>query len=609
MADNKTVIEVEVKGTDAATNSLKNLKKELREAQAAALNGDGNAAKRVAELKDKLDDLNDATKTLKGSGVERVGSSFGLLGEGLKNLDLDAVKTGFKGLGSAMNAIPLMIIVSGVMMLMEKFDIMGKVVDLVTNLFYAFTDAIGITNKADEKFAKEAVENAKNVQKAKENQYNAEIQQAKAAGQEVGDLELEKLKMIESSIASQLKSLETLQEKKHGLNDEEKKQYQELQTDLIKASADRISKEIENEKVKQQQLANLANLEDKLRVAGLSKREQEIDAIKKQEQQLRDELEKNHKVRLGNEMNDTIRYNEDVKKIEELSRKQINEINAKYYQEDRDKKAAIEEQKQKEKAELLQLDSIIEQQALKNKNDAINLLMKENQSLVNEELKANAEIIGGEIQTIESNIQLQKAIENKIYKDKELAFDRAQAAEKAKIAEQGLKSIQNLSDIFFLAQSSKAKKGSAEAEALAKKQFKVNKALQLSMAVMDGYKAITASLAQAPVAIGPIPNPAGIASLAFAVTTSAANVAKILATQYESTSTGGGETPSPSLGSTGEPPTITQPMSQQAQTPGTNFDAQGNVIGGGAMKAYVVETEITNKQTTVNRLQSQAEFG
>jgi hypothetical protein len=86
-------------------------------------------------------------------------------------------------------------------------------------------------------------------------------------------------------------------------------------------------------------------------------------------------------------------------------------------------------------------------------------------------------------------------------------------------------------------------------------------------------------------------------------------VAKILATQYESTSTGGGETPTPSIGSTGETPTITQPMSQQPTTPGTNFDAQGNVIGGGAMKAYVVETEITNKQTTVNRLQSQAEFG
>jgi hypothetical protein len=609
MADNKTVIEVEVKGTDAAANSLKNLKKELKEAQAAALNGDGNAAKRVAELKDKLDDLNDATKTLKGSGVERVGSSFGLLGDGLKNLDLDAVKTGFKGLGAAMNAIPLMIIVSGVMMLMEKFDIMGKVVDLVTNLFYAFTDAIGLTNKADEKFAKEAVANAQNVQKAKEAQYDAEIKMAQAAGQDVKELELEKLKSIEDSIQSQLTALEDLKTKKKKLNDEEQKQYDELQLNLMKSSADRMAKELSNAKEQQQQLANLANLEDKLRVAGLSEREKQIDAVKKQEQQLRDELEKNHKVRLGNEMNDTKRYNEDVKKIQELTQREINQINNKYYEEAKVKKKAQDEEKRKEEEELLNQSALIEQNRIKLQNDAINELRKQNLASINEDLK-NAEIINlGEIQTIQANADLGKAIANKEYRDKELAFDRAQAAEKAKIAEQGLKSIQNLSDIFFLAQSSKAKKGSAEAEALAKKQFKVNKALQLSMAVMDGYKAITASLAQAPVAIGPIPNPAGIASLAFAVTTSAANVAKILATQYESTSTGGGETPTPSIGSTGETPTITQPMAQQAQTPGTNFDAQGNVIGGGSIKAYVVETEITNKQTTVNRLESQAQFG
>lgn len=50
-------------------------------------------------------------------------------------------------------------------------------------------------------------------------------------------------------------------------------------------------------------------------------------------------------------------------------------------------------------------------------------------------------------------------------------------------------------------------------------------------------------------------------------------------------------------------------MAQQHSITGTNFDAQGNVIGGGSIKAYVVETEITNKQTTVNRLESQAQFG
>ena len=36
-----------------------------------------------------------------------------------------------------------------------------------------------------------------------------------------------------------------------------------------------------------------------------------------------------------------------------------------------------------------------------------------------------------------------------------------------------------------------------------------------------------------PVAIGPIPNPAGIASLAFAAITSAANIAKIASSKYE----------------------------------------------------------------------------
>lgn len=653
MADNKTVIEVEVKGTDAATNSLKNLKKELKEAQAAALNGDGNAAKRVAELKDKLDDLNDATKTLKGSGVERVGSSFGLLGDGLKNLDLDAVKTGFKGLGSAMNAIPLMLIVSGVMMLMEKFDIMGKVVEFITDLFYAFTDAIGITNKADEKFAKEAVANAQNVQKAKEAQYDAEIKMAQAAGQDVKELELEKLKSIEDSIQSQLTALENLKIKKKKLNDEEQKQYDELQLNLMKSSADRMAKELANAKEQQQLLMNLSNLEDKLRVAGLSAREKEIDAVKKQEKQLRDELEKNHKVRLGNEMNDTIRYNEDIKKIQELTQREINQINNKYYQEAKAKKEA-EKEKAKVDAEKAKIDAEkAKADAEKAEKDEANRLEKiriDNENRIkkqhkqeNDDLKAQAEL---NLITFQENADmLLLAKQNKLEIEKNIALENTELTESQKaliiakyeqdvtklkedeakkqkelkkkteeqnfkITEQGLKSVQNLSDIVFLAQSSKAKKGSAEAEKLAKKQFQVNKALQLSMAVMDGYKAITASLAQAPVAIGAIPNPAGIASLAFAATTSALNVAKILATQYESTSSGGGgEAPSPSIGSTGETPTITQPMSQQPTTPGTNFDAQGNVIGGGPMKAYVVETEITNKQTTVNRLQSQAEFG
>ena len=167
MADNKTVIEVEVKGTDAATNSLKNLKKELKEAQAAALNGDGKAAKRVAELKDKLDDLNDSTKTLKGSGIERATASFQLLGEGVRNLDFGPIKTGLAGLKTALASTGILLIVQAVGYLISNFDELTKgsggvakalkaVGDVVSSVINFFTDLIGLTSETERQFKKQS---------------------------------------------------------------------------------------------------------------------------------------------------------------------------------------------------------------------------------------------------------------------------------------------------------------------------------------------------------------------------------------------------------------------------------------------------------------------
>lgn len=70
-------------------------------------------------------------------------------------------------------------------------------------------------------------------------------------------------------------------------------------------------------------------------------------------------------------------------------------------------------------------------------------------------------------------------------------------------------------------------KGSKEEEEMARKQFNFNKGMQLGLAIIDTAKAVTSSLAQSPVAIGPIPNPAGIASLAFAAISGAATIASI----------------------------------------------------------------------------------
>ena len=147
-------------------------------------------------------------------------------------------------------------------------------------------------------------------------------------------------------------------------------------------------------------------------------------------------------------------------------------------------------------------------------------------------------------------------------------------------------------------------------QALAKKMFNTNKALQLSGAVIDGFKAITTSLSMSPIALGPIPNPAGIASLVFAGITSAANIAKIAASKFQE----------------GTPPALTVP------TPPEGGGAGGDGTGGGGgsnfqpnqffgigqnvangmpggqkpIKVYVSEGDITGVQQRVSVIESRS---
>tara|TARA_R100001443_G_scaffold41510_1_gene54939 strand:- start:2822 stop:5485 length:2664 start_codon:yes stop_codon:yes gene_type:complete len=162
---------------------------------------------------------------------------------------------------------------------------------------------------------------------------------------------------------------------------------------------------------------------------------------------------------------------------------------------------------------------------------------------------------------------------------------------------------QALGDAVFAHKMKNLEKGSAEEEAMAKKQFKFNKALQLGMAVIDAGKAITASLAQAPVAIGPVPNPAGIASLAFAGITSAAQIATIAAQKFQSPGTPT-PPPSPSLGGGAE-----------SQPPAFNVVGQSgfNQIAGALgnqppVQAFVVSQDVTTAQQLNNAIIETATF-
>jgi hypothetical protein len=177
------------------------------------------------------------------------------------------------------------------------------------------------------------------------------------------------------------------------------------------------------------------------------------------------------------------------------------------------------------------------------------------------------------------------------------------------IAEDGVKSIQALGDIAFANKMKNVVKGGKAEEDLAKKQFKFNKSMQLAGAVVDAGKAVTASLAAAPLAIGVVPNPVGIANLVATAAMSAANIAKIAATQFTSTTAPG--SPSTPTGASAPESSVS------AFTPGNLFGQNNdqNNVGGSqdtntniTVTAVVSETEITATQNNILKIQKSAQL-
>jgi hypothetical protein len=314
-----------------------------------------------------------------------------------------------------------------------------------------------------------------------------------------------------------------------------------------------------------------------------------------------------------------IKYKKDTNELEILKMNELNNINNK----ERDKKDAddkadvaakkaevaaaikLEDEKyleilkltaanEQDKVKQLALTADYEKAVLLAAFDEKVALLKEGDPLL-KQLKT-------ELETSLANI-------TKEAKDKEVAIvkeaEEKKRAEQLKTADEALnyagKSISAIEGITNLAMDNKlkkVKKGSKEEEALLKKQFQLNKSMQLAGAIVDAGKAITASLASSPIAIGPIPNPAGIASLAFASITAATNIAKIASTTFTS-----GTAPS-----TDTPPSITAVAPSGPSLFGqANTGSQVNAGGGTnniTVTAVVSETEITASQNHINNIQN-----
>lgn len=355
-------INVKTEGAEESLNTLGGIKKQIKDLKSQALSiGEGGKGfkeltQQANELQDKLDDLKDSSKSLQGTGIEKLQSSFSLLTDSFKNADFGKAKIAFQGLGTAMKAVPIFLIIEGVMKLLETFDVFGKVTAFITDLIYAFTDAIGLTSKAAEKQSKAVIESQEKQQAAITARYDSEIKLAQAAGQETEYLEIAKLKALEDSIAIQVKSLHDLQTEKGKLNDEEQKQYEELQNELLVASGDRRAKELAAEQTFRKELGEYRNFQEdvseSLRIAKMSDREKEIYNIKKQAKDRLAELDKKEVFdyqTTGAQIEAQLKSNAETRKqIEEVTAIEIGKINSKYAKEAADKRKAKED---KEKAD------------------------------------------------------------------------------------------------------------------------------------------------------------------------------------------------------------------------------------------------------------------
>ena len=141
-----------------------------------------------------------------------------------------------------------------------------------------------------------------------------------------------------------------------------------------------------------------------------------------------------------------------------------------------------------------------------------------------------------------------------------------------------------------------------------RKAFKINKAFQLSQALIQTYMAVTGALTAGgnPIKLA---TGAQFVEAGIALTAGLAQVAKIAKTQFGGGAQGAGS----GLGGSGLG-SIPTPSTMATQTAGLDatqlqLDAQGNLMQQRTMRTYVLETDISAKQQRSKRLQQTATLG
>jgi hypothetical protein len=552
----------------------------------------------AAGLNKKIDEVN---QSLSGGGAERAEAGFSKFGDSLKKLDFKGVAQGAKLMGTALAATGVMLLVQGVTYLIENFDelskgsgvlakalrfvgdIIGQVVDTAMKMATVVTDLIGLTSKAERdmeamgKAAIDAFTKSKEALAEQTAEMDRNIKVAKAMGKNTVEMEIEKQKAIIETNKQYLLQLEQMA-KTRAITEEERK--------LVKEAA----KSIKDAK------AEIAVIESNDAKDKKAKQKESDDKAKaNREKQLADEK----------------------KLFSDIQRERLASMadrdKAAYMQLELDKQKAIEE------IDATKASEAVKQQARYSayqeyvlKVEALDKQIADKKLTDEEKAKADAE--AKKLADAEKEKQTTALLVAEKKKKDEEALAKEKAVEDARfqIAQNSVNSLQGLSDMYFLFKTKNLEKGSAEELRQAKRQFDINKGLQIASATIAGIQGVQNALSATSILPEPMATAFRISNAIAVGVASAANIAKIAASQFSAGggATGGGGT-APAPQPIPAPPTVSNP---NANIEGSKFDEQGNKISNGStmpaiqVNATVGVDEISAKTNRVNVLEKQSTF-
>lgn len=511
-------VTVNIKGnTEGVEQSLASLNKQLKgliaqqQSVAQGTKEWDKLAKAINETEGKIGDLKDSFQTLRGSGVERLNSSVGLLSEGFRNFDTEKIKIGFKGLSAAMSAVPAFLLVQAFQALVQNWD---KVVEVGKVIIGSFSE-----QQIEIKKLNHELELQKQATATLSKELTREIAELEASGKSHEQIIAKKKELIQTQIQEAIATakLNLAKVKEVQNNDTLYESYLKVNAQVLrKIGADEKADEIEKQ-------------------IALNKKERNEENVKS--------------------LNDSIELIKDLQS--KATVEQINNDKKEY-----DNWKALNDKKIEEAKKQRAIIHEIEMQAAA--IDAENKRLIE--SDLDEEREANKE--REQLESLDRIDRFKKSKETEVEIQKKTDEDKA-ASDRAvqDSVVKGLEATQSLANTFGQL-ALQRNEGNAKRELeIRKKMFQVDKAFNVARAVIDGIRSVQAALT--------IPPPGGQILAVINGVAAAANVAKILSTKFEGGNISASSTPSvPSLPASNSQTPSSNVLPQQTQQ-STTFDAQG----------------------------------